>query len=113
MSLVNREANKERAQRYRDKAKKEYRQIRDTSYAEFTEKTFYICIDCGKRIKHYYDWDEYLGRVYEFRGRFRCKYCLFLLGERRQSDTDMCNDYVFHDRDGKVGGIDYFGSGEE
>ena len=112
MSVTKKEDNRNRAQKYRDTAKEEYRQLRETSYAEFTEITAYICIDCGKRIRHYYDWDECLGRIYEFRGRFRCKYCLFLLGERSQSDTDMGNDYIFHG-DGKVGGIDYFGNKEE
>ena len=67
---------KRQMKRYNDSIKAEGRDRRDNKgSAKFSEESSYTCIDCGKRIMHYYDVDEYLGKIYRFANRFRCKVC--------------------------------------
>ena len=107
--ITKKENNRKRSQSHRDKLKENGIKGRDNSaYAEFTELTTYICVDCKKRIKHYYNWDEYLGRIYKFRGRFRCKHCFFLSGNRKENSSALMGDYRLYE-DRKVNDIDYFG----
>jgi len=107
--IVKKEDNRRRSQNHRDRLKENNIKGRDNSaYAEFTELTLYSCIDCGKKIKHYYDWDRYLGRIYKFKGRFRCKHCSYLLVNRKEYSSASMGDYRLYE-DRKVNDIDYFG----
>jgi len=47
-----------------------------------SEVTKYKCIECNRPIVWLYQVDEYAGKIYKFRNRFRCKKCYYLLGRR-------------------------------
>ena len=47
-----------------------------------SEETKYRCIDCGRKIVWFYQTQEFFGKIYMFRNRFRCKKCYYLLGRR-------------------------------
>jgi len=97
----------------RDRRKREsYYDIYEASSAKLSEETEYICIDCGKKIIHYYDMDEFLGRIYRFRNRFRCKRCFFFLNlDMRRVGMDVENRHRSFLNNEEKRRIDYFGEG--
>ena len=95
--------------------KENYYEMYETDYAKFSEETEYRCIDCGRKIIHYYDEDQW-GRIYRFRNRFRCKMCWFFLKLDMRRGTIIENrTRCFFNREqesrinNEVEKIDYFG----
>ena len=92
--VLQNEKNRENTCKYRRRLKENGQvEYENPGGAEFTEMTNYVCIDCEGEIRHYYDMDRYLGRVYRFKNRFRCKSCYFFLNISKKVDVDMTEGY--------------------
>ena len=89
----------------------DYYDLYEADHARYSEETKYPCIDCGKKIIHYYDMDEFLGRIYSFRNRFRCKRCFFFLNLDMRSGAIIENRTRCFLSSEEKRRIDYFGEG--